>query len=242
MGAMPDLHAVTELDLAAATRSLDWAGPAVPPGHAARTGYVAIHDVICYAPVGHQLLPAEVERAYRRQLDFGDQQRWPPPTGYWRRDHRFVLTDGAIASSRASCSASSTSSSRGSCRAEGRVPAGGRVRPHPWVGCGPTSLKARHAPTGECAGGAAVRRPSRCAVRYRAPMPSRTTVDALRRPEDETGGDSRTFAILGTPAPELEHLVDDLARAFEGAGFAAVRGGEGSAASVVLNLVEPDDP
>jgi hypothetical protein len=42
----------------------------------------------------HQLLPAEVERAYRQQLDLRDQQAWPPPSGYWRSDHRFVLTDG----------------------------------------------------------------------------------------------------------------------------------------------------
>jgi hypothetical protein len=41
-----------------------------------------------------QLLPAEVERAYRRQLELGDGQPWPPPTGYWRADRRFVLTDG----------------------------------------------------------------------------------------------------------------------------------------------------
>jgi hypothetical protein len=55
-------------------------------------GYVQIHDVICHVPFGHQLSPAEVERAYRRQLELGDRQGWP--TGYWRSDHRFVLTDG----------------------------------------------------------------------------------------------------------------------------------------------------
>jgi hypothetical protein len=92
--AVPDLHVVSELDLAAAADAVEWAGPAVPPGHVVRTGYVQIHDVICLAPFGHQLLPAEVERAYRRQLDMSDQQAWPPPTGYWRSDHRFVLTDG----------------------------------------------------------------------------------------------------------------------------------------------------
>lgn len=72
----------------------DWAGGEVPPGHVVRSGYVAIHDVICYAPHGHQLYPAEVERAYRRQLELGEQQAWPPPAGYWRADGRFVLTDG----------------------------------------------------------------------------------------------------------------------------------------------------
>jgi hypothetical protein len=73
-------------------------------------------------------------------------------------------------------------------------------------------------------------------------MPSRTTVDALRRPEDEAGGDARTFAIVGSPTPALEGLVDDLSRAFERAGFAAVGGGEGTGASVVLNLVDADEP
>lgn len=91
---MPTLHAVTELDLAAAANGVEWAGPTVPPGHVVRTGYVAIADVVCQSRPGHQLLPAEVERAYRRQLDFGDEQGWPPPTGYWRPDGRFVLTDG----------------------------------------------------------------------------------------------------------------------------------------------------
>ena len=93
-GRVADLHVVDDLDLAAAAEALDWAGPAIPPGHVVRTGYVQIHDVICHAPIGHQLLPAEVERAYRRQLELGEQQPWPPPTGYWRSDQRFVLTDG----------------------------------------------------------------------------------------------------------------------------------------------------
>ena len=89
---MPELHVVTEVDVAAAPT--EWAGPAVPPGHVVRTGYAPIHDVVCHAPFGHYLLPAEVERAYRRQLELGGEQAWPPPTGYWRSDHRFVLTDG----------------------------------------------------------------------------------------------------------------------------------------------------
>jgi hypothetical protein len=92
---VPTLHVVTEQDLlAAAGPAVEWAGPAVPPGHVVRTGYVPIHDVVCLAPFGHQLLPAEVERAYRRQLELGPEQAWPCPTGYWRGDRRFVLTDG----------------------------------------------------------------------------------------------------------------------------------------------------
>lgn len=95
MRAVPDLHVVTDQDLlAAAGAALEWAGPAVPPGHVVRTGYVPIHDVLCHARPGHQLLPAEVERAYKRQLELGSEQQWPCPTGYWRHDQRFVLTDG----------------------------------------------------------------------------------------------------------------------------------------------------
>lgn len=91
---MAALHVVTEKDLAAAVAAREWAGPSVPAGHIVQTGYVPVECVVCHAPFGHQLLPAEVERAYRRQLELGDQQAWPPPTGYWREDHRFVLTDG----------------------------------------------------------------------------------------------------------------------------------------------------
>jgi hypothetical protein len=91
---MPDLYVVGETDLAASEAATEWAGPNVPAGHTVRTGYIPIHDVVCLAPFGHQLLPAEVERAYRRQLELGTEQAWPPPSGYWRADHRFVLTDG----------------------------------------------------------------------------------------------------------------------------------------------------
>jgi hypothetical protein len=72
----------------------EWAGGEVPAGHVVRSGYVAIHDVVCEVSFGHQLLPAEVERAYRRQLELGSRQAWPAPTGWWREDGRFVLTDG----------------------------------------------------------------------------------------------------------------------------------------------------
>ena len=72
----------------------DWAGVRVAAGHTVQTGYVPIHDLVVHAPYGHHLYPAEVERAYRRQLELGTDQEWPPPTGYWRGDSRFVLTDG----------------------------------------------------------------------------------------------------------------------------------------------------
>ena len=72
----------------------EWGGAVVPAGHTVATGYVDIHQVVCLVGQGSQLHPAEVERAYRRQLALTDGQTWPPPTGYWRHDGRFVLTDG----------------------------------------------------------------------------------------------------------------------------------------------------
>ena len=92
---MRDLHAVDPAtDSERVPDEWLWGGLRVPAGHVVQTGYVATHDVICHAPHGHQLYPAEVERAYKRQLELGQDQGWPPPTGYWREDGRFVLTDG----------------------------------------------------------------------------------------------------------------------------------------------------
>ncbi|HET7043460.1 MAG TPA: hypothetical protein VFI37_01315 [Gaiellaceae bacterium] len=90
---MSELRVLEPVDTAAAA-CREWAGGAVPAGHVVESGYVPIHDVVCHAPKGHQLYPAEVERAYRRQLELEAEQAWPPPTGWWREDGRFVLTDG----------------------------------------------------------------------------------------------------------------------------------------------------
>ena len=59
-----------------------------------KTGYAPIHDVVVYARLGHQLAPTAVEQAFCRQLELREDQAWPPATGYWREDGRFVLTDG----------------------------------------------------------------------------------------------------------------------------------------------------
>ena len=95
---MRDLHAVGQVREQQQQQQLasrqEWGGLRVPAGHRVATGYVAIHEVVCHAIDGHQLYPAEVERAYRRQLELGDDQGWPPPTGYFRADGRFELTDG----------------------------------------------------------------------------------------------------------------------------------------------------
>ena len=94
---MPDLNVVaspTAIPDEALESTCDWGGTLVPAGHTVATGYVDIQQVVCLANPGSQLHPAEVERAYRRQLELADGQTWPPPTGYWRHDDRFVLTDG----------------------------------------------------------------------------------------------------------------------------------------------------
>jgi len=92
---MADLHVVaTARGTEEPEHVRGWAGTRIPPGHVVETGYVPIHDIVSIATSTHQLYPAEVERAYRRQLELGDHQTWPPPTGYWREDGRFVLTDG----------------------------------------------------------------------------------------------------------------------------------------------------
>lgn len=43
MDATPELHVVTDVDVAAATDAVEWTGRTVPPGHVVRTGYVALH-------------------------------------------------------------------------------------------------------------------------------------------------------------------------------------------------------
>ena len=94
---MPDLNVVaapTAITDDVVEPAQEWGGTLVPAGHTVATAYVEIDQVVCLAGPASQLHPAEVERAYRRQLALQDEQAWPPPTGYWRNDGRFVLTDG----------------------------------------------------------------------------------------------------------------------------------------------------
>jgi hypothetical protein len=90
---MTDLHVIAAAPEPLPTTG-EWAGPEIPPGHVVATGYVAIEDVVCHVQASQQLNPAAVERSYREQLAADGAQAWPPPTGYWRDDGRFVLTDG----------------------------------------------------------------------------------------------------------------------------------------------------
>ena len=94
---MPDLNVVPSPNPIlhdAVECAREWGGTLVPAGHTVATAYVDIQQVVCLAGPGSQLHPAAVEHAYRRQLALEDGQAWPPPTGYWRHDGRFVLTDG----------------------------------------------------------------------------------------------------------------------------------------------------
>lgn len=62
----------------------------VPAGCLVKTGYVplpvafACHD---------RMSPGDVELAYRRRLQLGDAQPWPPPVGAWHGDV-FRVHDG----------------------------------------------------------------------------------------------------------------------------------------------------
>lgn len=78
------------------TVALDRTG-SVPAGAVVRTGYVPVHRVRlgCRA----RMAVGDVEAAYRRRLQLGDQQPWPCPVGHWEDDpadrcRQFVITDG----------------------------------------------------------------------------------------------------------------------------------------------------
>jgi len=90
---MSELRAV-DVSYEALEPNRSWGGARVPEGHVVATDYVPIHDIVIHTGQGRHLSPAAVERSYARQLDLGSDQCWPPPTGYWRGDGRFVLTDG----------------------------------------------------------------------------------------------------------------------------------------------------
>jgi hypothetical protein len=63
----------------------------VPPGAKVITGYVPIHKI--RMECRDRMAVGDVEIAFRRQLQLGQDQRWPPPTGHWDGD-TFILVDG----------------------------------------------------------------------------------------------------------------------------------------------------
>jgi hypothetical protein len=63
----------------------------VPPGALVRTGYVELERV--RLACRDRMAVGDVEVAYRRRLQLGDAQEWPPPVGEWTGD-RFTVLDG----------------------------------------------------------------------------------------------------------------------------------------------------
>lgn len=63
----------------------------VPPGARVHTTYVAIDDVILACK--ERMAIGDVNTAYQRRLQLGENQPWPPPVGYWEGT-RFVIKDG----------------------------------------------------------------------------------------------------------------------------------------------------
>ena len=63
----------------------------VPPGRLIRTGYVHVDQIRlgCRA----RMAVGDVDRAYQRRLQLGEQQPWPCPRGEWDGD-RFDIIDG----------------------------------------------------------------------------------------------------------------------------------------------------
>jgi hypothetical protein len=63
----------------------------VPPGKVIRSGWVDIFKV--RADCRERMSVGDVDRAYQKHLQLGDQSSWPPPNGYWD-GNVFVIKDG----------------------------------------------------------------------------------------------------------------------------------------------------
>ncbi|TPN16226.1 hypothetical protein FJ973_05915 [Mesorhizobium sp. B2-1-3] len=63
----------------------------IPPGSIVETGYVAVEDVVMACR--DRMAVGDVDAAYRKKLQLGFSQSWPPPRGYWQ-DNRFIVVDG----------------------------------------------------------------------------------------------------------------------------------------------------
>lgn len=77
---------MTEAVAIAADRSM-----LVPPGRFVRTGYVDVFKV--RHACRERMASGDVDRAFQKVLQLGENGAWPPPRGYWDGD-TFVLEDG----------------------------------------------------------------------------------------------------------------------------------------------------
>lgn len=69
----------------------------VPAGCIVLTGYVPVHRV--RLGCRDRMAVGDVETAYRKRLQLGAAQEWPPPRGRWENDdtdgaRQFVIEDG----------------------------------------------------------------------------------------------------------------------------------------------------
>lgn len=64
----------------------------VEPGQSVSTAWVPIEK--CVLGNRARMSPEAVEAKYRRLLCQGDAAVWPPMTGFWREDGRFIVCDG----------------------------------------------------------------------------------------------------------------------------------------------------
>ena len=62
-----------------------------PSGAIVRTGYVPVHQV--RLACRDRMAVGDGEAAYRRRLQLGNAQPWPPPVGHWEGE-AFVIVDG----------------------------------------------------------------------------------------------------------------------------------------------------
>lgn len=63
----------------------------IPPGKLVKTGYVQIFQT--RLACRERMAVGDVDKAYQKKLQLGDQGSWPPPNGYWDGD-TFVIQDG----------------------------------------------------------------------------------------------------------------------------------------------------
>lgn len=63
----------------------------VAPGSIVRTGYVDVFK--CRLACRERMAVGDVDRAFQRVLQTGENSRWPCPNGHWQ-DDTFVIQDG----------------------------------------------------------------------------------------------------------------------------------------------------
>jgi hypothetical protein len=63
----------------------------VAPGEVVKTGYVDVWS--CRMACRERMAVGDIDRAFQRLLQLGEQSAWPCPNGHWAGD-TFVIEDG----------------------------------------------------------------------------------------------------------------------------------------------------